>query len=118
MMDYTKYTKEELISIIENLEDQLKSKNEDLRNAVERAEASNHLKAMFLANISHEIRTPMNGIIGMYNVLKNTDLSDEQHEFLDIINLSGQNLLSIIDDIIDLSKIESGQLKLESKVAR
>lgn len=99
---------------------------ENERNAaIEKADASDHIKELFLTNISHEIRTPMNGIIGMYNVLKQTELSEEQREFLDIINISGQNLLSIIDDIIDLSKIESGQLKfkindfsLESEIDR
>ncbi|MDZ7740895.1 MAG: ATP-binding protein [Bacteroidota bacterium] len=108
-------TKEELIKEIEQLQKQMGNLERDLREAVDKAEAANHIKAMFLANISHEIRTPMNGIIGMYNVLKQTELTDEQREFLDIINISGQNLLTIIDDIIDLSKIESGQLILDSK---
>jgi len=96
----------ELKKHIEVLESQLKEYQE-------KVDSSNQLKSMFLANISHEIRTPMNGIIGMYNVLKQTDLSDEQREFLDIINLSGNNLLTIIDDILDLSRIEAGQLVLE-----
>ncbi len=110
---------------INKKEEDLKKENEELKMQLavlqsqikdfqEKVDTSNQLKSMFLANISHEIRTPMNGIIGMYNVLKQTDLSDEQREFLDIINLSGTNLLTIIDDILDLSRIEAGQLKLEN----
>lgn len=105
-------------------EDKLKKENtklkkhisfleQELKEYQDKSDASNQLKSMFLANISHEIRTPMNGIIGMYNVLKQTNLTDEQQEFLDIINLSGNNLLTVIDDILDLSKIETGQLILE-----
>lgn len=79
------------------------------------AEEANKSKTMFLANMSHEIRTPMNSIIGIYNVLNQTKLTEEQREFLEIINISSHNLLSIINDILDLSKIEAGQLKLERK---
>ncbi len=98
---------------------ELKKRIVELENLLlqseEKTEASNHLKSVFLSNISHEIRTPMNGIIGMYNVLKQTELTEEQCEYLDIINLSGHNLLAIIDDILDLSRIETGQLSLEKK---
>jgi len=91
-----------------------KVKNE-LIKAKQDANEANKSKTMFLANMSHEIRTPMNSIIGIYNVLNQTDLSDEQKEFLEIINISSHNLLAIINDILDLSKIEAGQLKLEYK---
>ena len=107
-------TKEGLFKENQELKKHISLLETQIKEYQEKTDASNQLKSMFLANISHEIRTPMNGIIGMYNVLKQTDLTDEQQEFLDIINLSGNNLLTIIDDILDLSRIEAGQLMLEN----
>ncbi len=106
------FSKEELIARI-NLHIQLKRTNEELVKAKKAAEAAAEAKAIFLANMSHEIRTPMNGIIGMVDILKRTPLSDEQKEYLQIIESSGENLLTIINDILDYSKIEAGRIELE-----
>ncbi|MET3128369.1 PAS domain S-box-containing protein [Arcicella rosea] len=78
------------------------------------AERNAHAKDVFLANMSHEIRTPMNAITGFANLLKETKLDSEQKEFVSNINTAAENLLGIINDILDLSKIESGHLVIES----
>jgi PAS domain S-box-containing protein len=80
----------------------------------ELADAANRAKSEFLANMSHEIRTPMNGVLGMTQLLQFTRLTAEQKEYLDNLEMSGNNLLALIDDILDLSKIESGKMELES----
>jgi len=84
----------------------------DKQYAMEASEA----KSMFLANMSHEIRTPLNGIVGFTELLKDTELHDEQREFIDIIEKSSENLLEIINNILDLSKIESNKLEIEEIV--
>ena len=77
---------------------------------------ANEAKSLFLANMSHEIRTPLNGIVGFTEILRSTDLDDEQREFLSIIDKSSENLLSIINNILDLSKIESNKIEIENVV--
>jgi DNA-binding response OmpR family regulator len=81
----------------------LKKTQEKLLEAKEIAESATKAKSMFLANMSHEIRTPMNGIIGMVDIMKQTNLSDDQKEYLNIIETSGESLLTLINDILDFS---------------
>lgn len=83
-----------------------------MHQAKEQAESANKAKSLFLANISHEVRTPMNGIIGLCQLLKLTRLDDQQTEYVSNIHRSGENLLHLISDILDLSRIEADQIKI------
>ncbi|WP_353661159.1 nitrate- and nitrite sensing domain-containing protein [Hydrogenimonas sp. SS33] len=89
---------------------------EETRREQMRAEEASEAKSLFLANMSHEIRTPLNGIVGFTELLKNTELQGEQKEFVSIIEKSSENLLEIINNILDLSKIESNKVEIENIV--
>jgi len=96
----------------------LKDATIELMRAKEIAERSAKVKDLFLANMSHEIRTPMNGIIGMIDLLSGTTLSDEQKNYIKTIKKSSETLLTILNDILDLSKIEAGKMKLKKSPVR
>ena len=97
-----------------HLEDQVMLRTTQLIAARQQADAANQAKSIFLANMSHEIRTPMNAIIGLNHLLRRSGATPEQMEKLDKIDSAGRHLLSIINDILDMSKIEAGRLQLES----
>lgn len=102
------------VVISEDITSRKKSEKE-LIDAKEKAEESNRLKTAFLANLSHEIRTPMNAIIGFSNLLLDEDMSsDEKQKLNNLINDNSQNLLKLIDDVIDISKIQSGDIKINN----
>jgi PAS domain S-box-containing protein len=95
---------------------EIKRTEDELKKAKERAEQSDRLKSAFMANMSHEIRTPMNGVMGFSELLKTPDLKEETRmKYIDIIETSGKRMLNIIDDLIDISRIEAGMVEIKNE---
>lgn len=103
-----------LAESFDRMAEQLSRREAELEQARVSAESANRAKSEFLANMSHEIRTPMNGMFGMIQLLRFTRLENDQREYLDNLEMSGKNLLALINDILDLSRIESGKMQLET----
>ncbi|MEO6095723.1 MAG: ATP-binding protein [Fibrobacteria bacterium] len=100
------------------LEIKVLERTRELQSVVVRAEESNQAKSRFLAQMSHEIRTPLNGVLGMSDAMLHSDISPDSRERIELIKASGMSLLTILNDILDVSKIESGKMRLELKPFR
>ncbi len=112
--DQLEGTTQALTHAKENLEQRVQERTLELEKAMQQAEQANAAKNTFLANVSHEIRTPMNGIIGFSNLLRKTPLDDKQRDYLEKVLIASNNLKVLINDLLDISRIESGKLAIRN----
>ncbi|MEO1637603.1 MAG: histidine kinase dimerization/phospho-acceptor domain-containing protein, partial [Cyanobacteria bacterium J06631_9] len=103
----------DLVTLALNITEQIE-REQQLEEISERAEAANRAESAFLANMSHEIRTPMNLILGTCQLLARTSLSERQSSLLEVLNRNGTTLLTLINDVLDLSKLEARELRIQS----
>ena len=113
MIEELTVSREEIRQHRELLEERIRQRTEDLEKAMRTALAASQAKSEFLANMSHELRTPMNGLLGMLDVVLDSNLNGEQKEQLEIAQRSAYSLLALLNDILDLSKIEAGKMMIE-----
>lgn len=105
--------KQQLEQLNESLEEKVRTRTKELEQARNEAVEASNMKSSFVANVSHEIRTPLNGILGMHNLLARENLNQKQASYLEMASQSAKSLLMLINDILDLSKIEAGRLEIE-----
>jgi signal transduction histidine kinase/CheY-like chemotaxis protein len=104
-----------LFTVFKPMERQIMARQDELNRAKKKADEENRYKSLFLANMSHELRTPLNGVLGVADLLASTQLNEEQRDYLQVIDQSGNSLLAIINDILDVTKIEMNGLVLENR---
>ncbi len=104
-----------MAATLESHDQELSATHERLEGALEEAHSASKLKSNFLANMSHEIRTPLNGLVGSVELLSETPLNREQHEYVELARSSGEALLTVVNDVLDIAKIEAGRVEIEHR---